>query len=55
MGLYMYQIMFLKVHADPHPGNLVNKENKLIAIDFWLHEKIPNFTILFWIDWQNAN
>ncbi|SDX50031.1 ABC1 kinase family protein [Flavobacterium degerlachei] len=41
---YMYQIHVLKkVHADPHPGNfMVNKENKLIAIDFGCMKKIPN-------------
>lgn len=41
---YMYQIHVLrKVHADPHPGNfLVNKENKLIALDFGCMKQIPN-------------
>lgn len=40
---FMYQIHHLKkVHADPHPGNfLVDKNNKLIALDFGCVKKIP--------------
>jgi len=40
---YMYQMHILKsVHADPHPGNfLVNKEHKLIAIDFGCIKRVP--------------
>ena len=40
---YMYQIHILrKVHADPHPGNfLVDKENRLVALDFGCMKKIP--------------
>jgi len=40
---YMFQIHNLKkVHADPHPGNfLVNKEGKLIALDFGCMKTIP--------------
>jgi predicted unusual protein kinase regulating ubiquinone biosynthesis (AarF/ABC1/UbiB family) len=41
---YMYQIHVLKkVHADPHPGNfLVDKEDKLVALDFGCMKQIPN-------------
>ncbi len=40
---YMYQMHELKqVHADPHPGNfLVDKEGKLVAIDFGCIKKVP--------------
>ncbi len=40
---YMFQIHKLKkVHADPHPGNfLVNKDAKLIALDFGCMKTIP--------------
>ncbi|MBJ2173325.1 AarF/ABC1/UbiB kinase family protein [Aureibaculum sp. A20] len=40
---YMFQIHKLKkVHADPHPGNfLINKEGKLIVIDFGCIKEIP--------------
>lgn len=40
---YMYQMHQLKqVHADPHPGNfLVDKEGKLVAIDFGCIKKVP--------------
>ncbi len=40
---YMFQMHELKaVHADPHPGNfLIDKEAKLIAIDFGCIKKIP--------------
>jgi len=32
-------------HADPHPGNLlINKEGKLILLDFGMVKKIPNST-----------
>jgi predicted unusual protein kinase regulating ubiquinone biosynthesis (AarF/ABC1/UbiB family) len=41
---YMYQIHVLKkVHADPHPGNfLVDKDDKLVALDFGCMKQIPN-------------
>ncbi|MFT7336527.1 MAG: putative unusual protein kinase regulating ubiquinone biosynthesis (AarF/ABC1/UbiB family), partial [Porticoccaceae bacterium] len=41
---YMYQIHVLKkVHADPHPGNfLVDKEDRLVALDFGCMKQIPN-------------
>lgn len=41
---YMFQIHQLrKVHADPHPGNfLVNKNNKLVALDFGCMKEIPS-------------
>ncbi|MFM2229707.1 MAG: hypothetical protein RL607_965 [Bacteroidota bacterium] len=40
---YMFQMHQLKqVHADPHPGNfLVDKEGKLVAIDFGCIKKVP--------------
>lgn len=40
---YMYQMHELKqVHADPHPGNfLVDKDGKLVAIDFGCIKKVP--------------
>jgi predicted unusual protein kinase regulating ubiquinone biosynthesis (AarF/ABC1/UbiB family) len=42
-NFYMFQMHSLKaVHADPHPGNfLVNKEGKLVAIDFGCIKRIP--------------
>jgi predicted unusual protein kinase regulating ubiquinone biosynthesis (AarF/ABC1/UbiB family) len=45
---YMYQIHILKkVHADPHPGNLVNDNNELVALDFGCMKQIPtDFTRL---------
>ena len=41
---YMYQIHVLrKVHADPHPGNLlVSKNNELIVIDFGCMKEVPD-------------
>ncbi|GAB1309038.1 AarF/UbiB family protein [Urechidicola sp. KH5] len=41
---YMYQMHVLrKVHADPHPGNLlISKKNELIVIDFGCMKQIPN-------------
>ncbi len=43
-NFYMFQIHSLKYfHADPHPGNfLVDKEGRLIAIDFGCMKKIPD-------------
>jgi len=43
-NFYMFQIHTLKYfHADPHPGNfLVDKEGRLIAIDFGCMKKIPD-------------
>ena len=42
--IYMYQIHILKkVHADPHPGNLLlNDKNQLVALDFGCMKQIPN-------------
>lgn len=41
---YMFQMHQLKqVHADPHPGNfLIDKEDKLVAIDFGCIKQVPN-------------
>ncbi len=39
---YMFQMHGLKqVHADPHPGNYLVKDNQLIAIDFGCMKQIP--------------
>jgi predicted unusual protein kinase regulating ubiquinone biosynthesis (AarF/ABC1/UbiB family) len=40
---YMFQMHHLKqVHADPHPGNfLIDKEGKLVAIDFGCIKQVP--------------
>ena len=41
---YMYQIHVLrKVHADPHPGNLlISEETELIVIDFGCMKEVPD-------------
>jgi predicted unusual protein kinase regulating ubiquinone biosynthesis (AarF/ABC1/UbiB family) len=42
------KFIFLKSSRDPHPGNLVNTKNELVALDFGCMKQIPNdFTILF--------
>jgi predicted unusual protein kinase regulating ubiquinone biosynthesis (AarF/ABC1/UbiB family) len=47
MGLYMYQIIFLKkVHADPHPGNFYeHQKTNLVALDFGCMNKFLDFSI----------
>ena len=41
---YMFQMHNLrKVHADPHPGNiLITKDTKLVALDFGCIKEVPN-------------
>jgi len=40
---YMYQMHELRMmHADPHPGNFIIRDNKLGIIDFGCIKRIPN-------------